>query len=295
MDAPTINVCITGATGQIAYSFINLLGAGKVFSLDQPINLRLLGSGSEDSLPKLRGLQLEIEDCAFPVIRSIAYGNDPLEMFANADWVVFIGGYPRKQGMERKDLLLTNNKIFKEQGKALDKVARKTCKSVVVANPANTNCLTLLKNAPSIPPQNFSCLTRLDHNRALAQLANKAGVGIESVRNVVIWGNHSATQFPDFFQAEINGKSVQEVIQDDDYLKKEFIKRVARRGTEIMEARKQSSVMSGASAVKDHIRSIAQGTEDGEWVSMGVYSRHNKYGIDNDLIFSFPVTINKDT
>jgi len=187
-------------------------------------------------------------------------------------------------------LLSINNKIFKEQGAALDKVAKKTVKSLVVANPANTNCLTLSVNAPSIPKKNFSCLTRLDHNRALSQLATKSGRAIEDVKNVIIWGNHSLTQYPDFHHALIEGRPATEVIPDHDWLENEFIQTVQKRGQQVMEARKNSSVMSAANATKDHLRTWFFGTLEHEVVSMGVHSAGNTYGIDNDLVFSFPVT-----
>ena len=279
-------VCITGAAGQIGYSLIPLVASGEMFGPDQPIDLRLL-----DIMPmleSLKGTAMELQDCAYPVLASVKYGADPREMFRDLDVGLFVGGFPRKEGMERKDLIAKNCNIFKEQGIALNEVAKLTTKILVVANPANTNCLILATNAPRIPKKNFTCLTRLDHNRALAQLAAKTNVPIEQVKNVVIWGNHSSTQYPDTSYAKINEKFAAEVIGGTKYLHEEFITTVQKRGAAIIAARKASSALSAAKAIRDHMRSWYFGTPEEEWVSMGVLSVGNNYGIDENLCFSFP-------
>lgn len=281
----TLRICVTGAAGQIAYSFLPMLCSGQVFG-SRKIILRLLDIPTMEEA--LKGIVLELEDCAFENVLSYETGSDPKILFKDIDVGIFLGGFPRKPGMERKDLLQINGKIFKEQGTALNEVANPNCKVLVVANPANTNCLILLTNAPKIPKENFTCLTRLDHNRALAQLAVRAGVQVSQVKNVVIWGNHSTTQYPDVNNATIDGKPIREIIKEDKYLNEEFIARVQKRGGEILEKRKQSSVFSAANAVKDHLKTWFQGTTAGEWVSMGVYST-GQYDIPSDIVYSMPV------
>jgi len=281
-----LRICVTGAAGQIAYSFLPMLCSGQVFG-SRKIILRLLDiQPMEDAL---KGIVLELEDCAFENVLSYETGSDPKLMFKDIDVGIFIGGFPRKPGMERKDLLQINGKIFKEQGVALQEVASPNCKILVVANPANTNCLILLTNAPKIPKENFTCLTRLDHNRALAQLAIKAGVPVCQVKNVAIWGNHSTTQYPDVNNGTIDGKPIREVIKDEKYLNEEFIARVQKRGGEILEKRKMSSVFSAAYAVKDHLKTWFQGTAPGEFVSMGIYSSGQFENIPSDIVYSMPV------
>jgi len=288
MSKQPLRVCLTGSAGQIAYSFIGMLGNGLVFGHDQPIILNLLDIPQMEGV--LKGVKMEIDDCAFPIIQEVNIGSDCNEMFKDIDIGIFLGGFPRKPGMERKDLIGINVKIFKEQGAALDKHAKKTVKCLVVANPANTNCLTLSKNAPSIPKENFTCLTRLDHNRALSQLALRAKVPIKEVKNVIIWGNHSTTQYPDVNHGTISGKKIREVINDEKYLNEEFVTKIQKRGGEILEARKNSSVVSAANAVKDHLVTWLFGTLEGEWVSMGIITDGTKYGIEGDFCYSMPCT-----
>lgn len=287
MEKKPLVVCITGAAGQIGYSLLPLVASGEMFGKDQPIELRMLDI--TPCLESLKGSAMELQDCAYPVLTAVKYGADPKEMFKDMDVGLFVGGFPRKEGMERKDLIAKNCGIFKEQGKALEAVGKSSAKILVVANPANTNCLTLSANAPKIPKKNFSCLTRLDHNRALAQLADKAKTTVEKVKNVIIWGNHSSTQYPDVTHGTIAGKPIKEVIPDEKYLHGDFLTTVQKRGGAIIAARKASSALSAANAIKDHMRSWYFGTPEGEWVSMGVIAPDNKYGVDPNLCFSFPV------
>ncbi len=286
MEKKPIIVCVTGAAGQIGYSLVPLVASGEMFGPDQPIELRLLDI--PPMTESLKGLSLEIQDCAYPLVRDLKYGSDPREMFKDIDVGLFVGGFPRKEGMERKDLIAKNCNIFKEQGTALNEVAKSTTKCLVVANPANTNCLILSHYASKLPRENFTCLTRLDHNRALAQLAEKAKTEITKVKNVIIWGNHSSTQYPDVNFATIDGKPAKEVIPDEKYLHGDFLTTVQKRGAAIIAARKASSALSAAKAIKDHIKSWFLGTPGDEWVSMGVLSVGNKYGVDENLCFSFP-------
>jgi len=282
----TLRVCVTGAAGQIGYSFVPMLCNGSVFGPNFKIQLRLLDI--PNAIKVLEGVFLELQDCAYPLVEDIKFGDNPREMFAGCDLVVFVGGFPRKQGMERKDLLKMNGSIFNDQGAALNEVAKKTVKCLVVANPANTNCFILQKHAPTIPKENFSCLTRLDQNRAVAQIASKSNVHVTDVNNVIIWGNHSATQYPDVNNATVQGKPVRSVVGDDAYLNIDFISRVQKRGAEIISARGGSSVFSAANAIKDHLRDWYFGTKPGTYVSMGVVS-DGSYNIPEGLVFSFPV------
>lgn len=285
--AKTYKVCITGAAGQIGYAFIPLLLTGQVFGPNVRIDLRLLDIPQMEEV--LKGVVMEIEDGAYPLLEKVTSGSDPKVLFKEIDVGVFFGGFPRKPGMERKDLLKINGKIFKEQGEALSSVANPNVKCVVIANPANTNCLLLSSYASSINKKNFTCLTRLDHNRALTQIGNKAGVHANDVSNVIIWGNHSTTQYPDVNHGTINGKNIREVIKDDEYLNGAFIEKVQKRGGEVLAARKSSSVFSAANATKDHLRDWHAGTKQGEWVSMGVIG-NGEYGLPAGLCFSYPVT-----
>jgi malate dehydrogenase len=263
-----------------------MLCNGSVFGPNVKIQLRLLDI--PNAIKVLEGVFLELQDCAYPLVEDIKFGDNPREMFAGCDLVVFVGGFPRKQGMERKDLLKMNGSIFNDQGAALNEVAKKTVKCLVVANPANTNCLILQKHAPTIPKENFSCLTRLDQNRAVAQIAVKSNVHVTDVNNVIIWGNHSATQYPDVNNATVQGKPVRSVVGDDAYLNIDFISRVQKRGAEIINARGGSSVFSAANAIKDHLRDWYHGTKPGTYVSMGVVS-DGSYNVPEGLVFSFPV------
>ncbi|XP_069811390.1 malate dehydrogenase, cytoplasmic [Dendropsophus ebraccatus] len=292
-----IRVLVTGAAGQIAYSLLYGIAKGDVFGKDQPISLSLL-----DITPMmgvLGGVVMELQDCALPLLTEVIATDKEEVAFKDLDVAILVGSMPRREGMERKDLLKANVKIFKSQGAALDKYAKKTVKVIVVGNPANTNCLTALKSAPSIPKENFSCLTRLDHNRAKAQIALRLNVTSDDVKNVIIWGNHSSTQYPDVSHAvvKLQGKkvSVSEAVKDDAWLKEGFISTVQQRGAAVIAARKLSSAMSAAKAICDHVHDIWFGTPEGEYVSMGVISDGNAYGIPNELLYSFPVTINCKT
>ncbi|KAM4771652.1 malate dehydrogenase, cytoplasmic [Rhinophrynus dorsalis] len=288
-----IKVLVTGAAGQIAYSLLYSIANGNVFGKDQEIVLVLLDI--TPMMTVLGGVVMEMEDCALPLLKEVIATDSEEVAFKDLDFAVLVGSMPRRDGMERKDLLKANVKIFKSQGAALDKFAKKSVKVIVVGNPANTNCLTAMKSAPSIPKENFSCLTRLDHNRAKAQIAERLKVSSGDVKNVIIWGNHSSTQYPDASHASVNlqGKEVGvfEAVKDDCWLKGEFISTVQQRGAAVIKARKLSSAMSAAKAICDHIRDIWFGTPEGEFVSMGVISDGNPYGVANDLMYSFPVTI----
>lgn len=292
-----IRVLVTGAAGQIAYSLLFSIANGDVFGKSQPVILHLFDI--PPMVTALNGVKLELEDCSIPLLIDVVV-SDQLEVaFKDIDVAVFAGAMPRREGMERKDLLAANVKIFKVQGNALDTYAKKSVKVVVVGNPANTNCLIASKNAPTIPKENFTCLTRLDHNRAKAQIALKLGITAKDVKNVTIWGNHSNTQFPDISHASVTLSSgetqnAEQAINDDHWMKNEFIPCVQKRGAAIIAARKLSSAMSAAKAICDHLRNWWLGTEEGEWVSMGVLSDGNKYGIQEGLIYSFPVTIDKN-
>ncbi|KAG8584111.1 hypothetical protein GDO81_008688 [Engystomops pustulosus] len=296
MPSP-IKVLITGAAGQIAYSLMYGISNGDVFGKDQPIDLVLL-----DITPMmgvLEGVVMELQDLAVPLLREVIATDKEEVAFKDLDVAILVGSMPRREGMERKDLLKANVNIFKSQGAALDKYAKKTVKVVVVGNPANTNCLTAIKSAPSIPKENFTCLTRLDHNRAKAQIALRLKVSSDEVKNVIIWGNHSSTQYADVSHAVVKqgGKDVpvSDAVKDDAWLKGGFISTVQQRGAAVIAARKLSSALSAAKAICDHTRDFWNGTPEGEWVSMGVISDGNKYGVPNDLLYSFPVTIKDKT
>ncbi|XP_028845132.1 malate dehydrogenase 1Ab, NAD (soluble) [Denticeps clupeoides] len=288
-----IKVLVTGAAGQIAYSLLYGIAKGDVFGKDQPLTLVLLDI--PPMLPVLDGVVMELQDCALPLLREVIPTDKEEVAFKDLDAAILVGSMPRKEGMERKDLLKANVAIFKSQGAALDKYAKKTVKVLVVGNPANTNCLIAAKSAPSIPKENFSCLTRLDHNRARSQVAMRCGIPPDSMKNVIIWGNHSSTQYPDVHHCMVNVQGKNEtafdVVKDDDWLKGDFISTVQQRGAAVIKARKLSSAMSAAKAICDHMRDIWRGTPEGEFISMGVYSSGNSYGVPEDLIYSFPVTI----
>lgn len=287
-----INVVVTGAAGQIAYSLLYQLAAGSVFGPDQPINLRLLDI--PPMMNVLDGVVMELEDLALPTFREILPTTDPDKAFNNVAAAFLLGSMPRKEGMERKDLLAANIKIFKVQGEALDKYARKDVKVLVVGNPANTNALICSHYAPSIPKENFTAMTRLDQNRAQSALAARIGAQVDKVKNVIIWGNHSATQYPDAAHATVTDdtccRSVPTAINDDNWLNTTFVETIQKRGAAVIAARKMSSAMSAAKAAGDHMRDWWMGTKKGEWVSMGVIS-DGSYGIPADIVFSFPVSI----
>ncbi|KAJ8528840.1 hypothetical protein K7X08_030484 [Anisodus acutangulus] len=281
-----INVSVSGAAGMIANHLLFKLASGEVFGPDQPIALKLLGS--ERSIQALEGVAMELEDSLFPLLREVSIGIDPYEVFQDAEWALLIGAKPRGPGMERAGLLDINGQIFAEQGKALNAVASRNVKVIVVGNPCNTNALICLKNAPDIPAKNFHALTRLDENRAKCQLALKAGVFYDKVSNMTIWGNHSTTQVPDFLNANINGFQVKEVIRDTKWLEEEFTEKVQKRGGVLIQKWGRSSAASTAVSVVDAIRSLVTPTPEGDWFSTGVYTNGNPYGIAEDIVFSMP-------
>jgi malate dehydrogenase len=291
MSSP-IRVVVTGAAGQIAYSLLYQIVKGDVFGADQPIILHLLDIPL--MMDVLDGVVMEIIDLALPLVTEIVPTADPAVAFKGVDAAFLVGAMPRKEGMERKDLLSANVKIFKVQGEALDKYAKKTVKVLVVGNPANTNALVCSRYAPSIPCENFTAMTRLDQNRGRAQIAERLKVNVGQVNNVIIWGNHSATQVPDANSATVDMGSgpvpVTEALKSDEWLKGEFITTVQKRGAAVIAARKMSSAISAAKAAADHMHDIWHGTPPGQFVSMGVIS-DGSYGAPNDVIFSFPVTI----
>ncbi len=281
-----IRIAVTGGAGQIAYSLLFRIAAGELLGLDQPIALHILEVSP--TLAALQGVVMELEDCAFPLVREIHIGCDPSEIFKDVDYAFLVGAKPRGAGMERKELLAQNGKIFMEQGKALNKAAKKSVLTLVVGNPCNTNCLIALKNAPDIPASQFFAMMMLDQNRAAFQLAKKAQVPVSAVENVAIWGNHSATQVPDFTLARINKKPLLEVITDRKWLEQDFFSCVQKRGAEVIAARGKSSAASAAQAALDQMRHLIFPTKEGAWFSCAHFSRGNPYGIDEDLIFSFP-------
>uniref|UniRef100_A0A336LI46 Malate dehydrogenase n=1 Tax=Culicoides sonorensis TaxID=179676 RepID=A0A336LI46_CULSO len=287
-----LRVVVTGAAGQIGYSLLYMIASGDVFGPKQKLILHLLDIAP--MMEVLNGVVMELADCALPLLVDVVPTADPAVAFKDVSAAFLVGAMPRKQGMERKDLLSANVKIFKVQGEAMNNYAKKDVKVLVVGNPANTNALVCSHYAPSIPKENFTAMTRLDQNRASAQIAVKVGVPIENVRNCIIWGNHSSTQFPDVRSAKVkmNGteKSVYEAVNDNAWLKSDFVETVQKRGAAVINARKMSSAMSAAKAAADHMRSWFLGTEDGNFVSMGVIS-DGSYGIPKDIVFSFPVEI----
>jgi malate dehydrogenase len=282
----TKRIAITGGAGQIAYSLLFRIASGELLGDNTPVSLHILEV--PEALSGLEGVKMELVDSAFPLLQEIRIGSDPEKIFEGVDLALFVGAKPRGPGMERKDLLTENGKIFIGQGKALNKVASRNVKSVVIGNPCNTNCLILSQNAPDLNPKNFFAMTRLDENRAKAMLGQKAGCHAAAVKKVGIWGNHSATQVPDFVHATIKGKKALEVISDRAWLEGEFVKGVQQRGAEIIRLRGKSSAASAASAIIDTVRSLETETEEDDWYSVAISSKKNPYGIDENLIFSFP-------
>jgi malate dehydrogenase len=281
-----VKVAVTGAAGQIGYSILPRLANGEVFGPDTRVALHLLEI--PQALAALEGVVMELDDCAFPLLDNIVISDDPRVAFDGVNWALLIGSRPRSKGMERGDLIKVNGPIFVGQGEALSQVAANDVRVLVVGNPANTNALIAMNNAGDVPRQRFSALTRLDQNRAQAQLAAKAGVPVTAVTNMAIWGNHSATQYPDFENARINGHPAMTVIADHDWLRGPFIETVQKRGAAIIAARGLSSAMSAANAALDHVRSFLHKTPEGDWFSAVVPS-DGSYGIDEGLMFSFPV------
>ena len=288
MSNAPVKVAVTGAAGQIGYSLLFRIASGALLGPDTPVELRLLEI--TPALKALEGVVMELDDCAFPTLAGVQIGDDATKVFDGVNLALLVGARPRGPGMERGDLLSANGGIFAPQGKALNEVAADDVKITVTGNPANTNALIAMSNAPDIPTERFSALTRLDHNRAISQLAAKLGVPVTEVRKMTIWGNHSATQYPDLFHAEVGGRNAAEAVGDQDWLANTFIPTVAKRGAAIIEARGASSAASAASATIDHARTWVQGTPDGDWVSMAVRS-DGSYGVQEGIISSFPVTV----
>ncbi|KQH77423.1 MULTISPECIES: malate dehydrogenase [Mycobacterium] len=287
MSASPLKVAVTGAAGQIGYSLLFRLASGSLLGPDRPIELRLLEI--EPALKALEGVVMELDDCAFPLLAGVEIGADANKIFDGVNLALLVGARPRGPGMERGDLLEANGAIFTAQGKALNSVAADDVRIGVTGNPANTNALIALSNAPDIPKERFSALTRLDHNRAISQLARKTGAKVTDIKKMTIWGNHSATQYPDIFHAEVGGKNAAEVVNDQDWIENDFIPTVAKRGAAIIDARGASSAASAASATVDAARSWLLGSPDGDWVSMAVYS-DGSYGVPEGIVSSFPVT-----
>ncbi len=283
MKAP-VRVTVTGAAGQISYSLLFRIASGSMLGPDQPVILQLLEI--TPALEALKGVAMELEDCAFPLLAGIVQSDDPKVAFKDADYALLVGARPRGPGMERKDLLEANAAIFSVQGKAINDVASRNIKVLVVGNPANTNALIAQRNAPDINPRQFTAMTRLDHNRGMAQLATRLGKSINDVKKMTIWGNHSSTQYPDLHHCLVDGKVAVDQI-DADWYAKTYIPEVQQRGAAIIKARGASSAASAANAAVDHMRSWALGTAEGDWVSMGIYS-DGSYGIQEGLIYSFP-------
>ena len=286
MSKAPITVAVTGAAGQIGYSLLFRIASGALFGPDQPVNLRLIEI--EPALGALGGVCMELDDCAFPLLNSITPTADLNEGFKGVNWGILVGSVPRKAGMERKDLLNINGKIFTGQGQAIEKNAASDVRVLVVGNPCNTNCLIAMNNAKGVPADRWFAMTRLDENRAKSQLAAKAGVHHSTVSNLAIWGNHSATQYPDFYNTLIGGKPATDVISDHDWLEGDFISTVQQRGAAIIKARGLSSAASAANAACDTIRSLTSPTPTGDWTSVAVCS-DGSYGIDKGLMFSFPI------
>ncbi len=287
MSTTPLKVAVTGAAGQIGYSLLFRLASGELLGADRPIELRLLEI--EPALKALEGVVMELDDCAFPLLAGVEIGADPNKIFDGANLALLVGARPRGPGMERSDLLEANGAIFTAQGKALNEVAADDIRIGVTGNPANTNALIAMSNAPDIPRERFSALTRLDHNRAISQLAKKTGVAVTDIKKMTIWGNHSTTQYPDVFHAEIGGKNAAEVVNDQDWIENDFIPTVAKRGAAVIAARGASSAASAASATINAARDWLLGTPDGDWVSMAVTS-DGSYDVPEGLISSFPVT-----
>jgi len=282
-----VRVAVTGAAGQIGYSLLFRIASGEMLGKDQPVFLQLIDI--EPAMKAVQGVMMELDDCAFPLLAGMEATADPDVGFKDTDVALLVGAMPRKKGMERKDLLSANGAIFTAQGKALNAHAKRDVKVLVVGNPANTNSYIAMKNAPDLDPSCFTAMVRLDQNRAMTQVAQKTGTTIDQVKKMTIWGNHSATQYPDLFNAEVGGKKVAEVIGDQEWLEKTFIPTVQQRGAAIIEARGLSSAASAANAAIDHVHDWVLGTPEGDWVSMGVCS-DGSYGVPKGLIYGFPCT-----
>lgn len=286
MSGKEVRVAVTGAAGQIGYALLFRIASGQMFGPDTQVHLNLLEL--EAALPALNGVCMELDDCAFPLLKSITQTSDLNEAFKDVDWALLVGSVPRKAGMERGDLLKINGGIFTAQGQAINNNAKPTCKVVVVGNPCNTNAYIAKASAPNIPAENFFAMTMLDQNRAYAQISQKAGVSVNDIQNIAIWGNHSATQYPDIYNGVIKGQAITEVITDEQWLQTTFIETVQKRGAAIIQARGLSSAASAANAVVDTVRNLTTPTTDGQFFSVAV-SSDGSYGIEEGLMFSFPV------
>jgi malate dehydrogenase len=288
MSTAPIRVAVTGAAGQIGYALLFRIASGAMFGPDQPVILHLIEIPDEKAMAALQGVCMELDDCAFPLLKGIVPTSDPNEGFKSVNWALLVGAVPRKQGMERKDLLGINGKIFTGQGQAIAKNAASDVRTLVVGNPCNTNALIAANNAAGVPKDRFFAMTMLDENRAKSQLAKKASVDVTAVSNLAVWGNHSSTMFPDYFNAKIAGRPVPDVIGHREWLEKEFIATVQQRGAAIIKARGLSSAASAANAIVDTVRHLTTPTKPADWFSVAVCS-DGSYGIEPGLIFSYPV------
>ncbi len=287
MGPTPVRIAVTGAAGQIGYSLLFRIASGAIYGPDTPVELRLLEI--TPALTSLEGVVMELADCAFPLLAGVETGDDPTRIFDGVNLALLVGARPRTAGMERGDLLEANGGIFKPQGQAINDQAADDVRVLVTGNPANTNALIAMSNAPDVPSERFAALTRLDHNRAIAQLAAKTGAPVNDVRQMTIWGNHSATQYPDVFHAEVGGRNAADVVGDQSWVQDEFIPKVQKRGAAIIEARGASSAASAASATCDCARDWLRGTPDGDWTSMAVRS-DGSYDVPEGLVYSYPVT-----
>ncbi len=291
MSKAPVRVAVTGAAGQIGYALLFRIASGEMLGKDQPVILQLLEIPDEKAQNALKGVIMELDDCAFPLLAGVEAHSDPLQAFKNTDYALLVGARPRGPGMERKDLLSANAQIFTAQGKALNAVASRNVKVLVVGNPANTNAYIAMKSAPDLPRKNFTAMLRLDHNRAASQIAAKTGKPVASIERLAVWGNHSPTMYADYRFATIDGKSVKALVNDEVWNKDTFLPTVGKRGAAIIAARGVSSAASAANAAIDHMRDWALGSQ-GKWVTMGIAS-DGQYGIPKDVMFGFPVTTDK--
>ena len=288
MSKPAVRVAVTGAAGQIGYALLFRIASGEMLGKDQPVILQLLEIPDEKAQKALKGVMMELDDCSFPLLQEMTAHSDPMTAFKDVDVALLVGARPRGPGMERKDLLQANAQIFTAQGKALNAVASRDVKVLVVGNPANTNAYIAMKSAPDLPAKNFTAMLRLDHNRALTQLAQKSGTQVKDIENLIVWGNHSPTMYPDIRFATANGEGLEKKINDDVWNKDTFIPTVGKRGAAIIEARGLSSAASAANAAIDHIRDWVLGS-NGKWVTMGIPS-DGSYGIPEGIVYGYPVT-----
>jgi malate dehydrogenase len=293
MTKPAMRVAVTGAAGQIGYALLFRIASGEMLGKDQPVILQLLEIPDEKAQKALKGVMMELDDCAFPLLQGMTAHSEPREAFKDVDVALLVGSRPRGPGMERKDLLKVNAQIFTAQGKALNEVAKRDVKVLVVGNPANTNAYIAMKSAPDLPAANFTAMLRLDHNRALSQLATKSGKKVADIESLIVWGNHSPTMYPDIRFATANGDKLSQVINDDAWNRDTFIPTVGKRGAAIIEARGLSSAASAANAAIDHVRDWVLGSQ-GKWVTMGVPS-DGSYGIPEGIVYGFPVTTENGT